>query len=69
VFKTEARRRVSWRMRDAGGNHYIATLDGANLMNPQITAGGPNQPVMARFAIEGGNDLSLPSVQIDRFVA
>lgn len=69
VFKSEARRRVAWRMRDAGGNHYIATLAGANLMNPQITAGGPNLPVMARFTIEGGNDLGLPAIQLDRFAA
>lgn len=68
-FKSEARGRVAWRMRDQGGNHYIATLDGSNLMNPQIVAGGPNQAVMARFAIEGGNDLSLPAVQLDRFAA
>lgn len=68
-FKTEARKRVAWRMSDAAGNAYIATLAGANLMNPQITAGGPNQPVLARFAIEGGNDLSLPAIQLDRFAA
>jgi hypothetical protein len=69
LFKAETRARVAWRMADAAGNTYIVTLAGANIMNPTITAGGPNQPVIARFTIEGGNDSALPSVQIDRFAA
>jgi hypothetical protein len=71
LFKNETRSRIAWRMREQGGvnNNYIVTLAGANLMNPQITAGGPNQPVMARFDIEGGNDIALPAIQIDRFAA
>lgn len=66
-FKSEAQKRVSWRARDSVNNAYIFTLGGMNLMNPQVTAGGPNQPTMARFTIEGGNDLTLPALQIDRF--
>lgn len=69
LFKNETRARVAWRMGDVAGNAYIVTLAGANLLNPQITAGGPNQPVMARFTIEGGNDNALTAIQIDRFAA
>jgi hypothetical protein len=66
-FKSEAQKRISWRARDKDNNAYIFTLGGMNLMNPQVTAGGPNQPTMARFTVEGGNDLTLPALQIDRF--
>jgi hypothetical protein len=38
-------------------------------MNPNIQVGGPNQAILARFDIEGGNNLSLPAIQIDRFAA
>jgi hypothetical protein len=69
LFKNETRSRVAWRKRDPQGNNYIFTLPGANLMNPNIQAGGPNQAILARFDIEGGNDLALPAVQIDRFAA
>jgi hypothetical protein len=69
LFKAETRSRVSWRKRDPAGNSYIFTLPGANLMNPNIQVGGPNQAILARFDIEGGNDLALPAIQIDRFAA
>lgn len=69
LFKAETRSRVSWRKRDANGNHYVFTLPGANLMNPNIQVQGPNQAIMARFDIEGGNDAALASIQIDRFAA
>ena len=69
LFKAETRSRVSWRKRDPLGNNYIFTLPGANLMNPNIQVGGPNQAIMARFDIEGGNDAALASIQIDRFAA
>jgi len=69
LFKAETRSRVSWRKRDPQGNSYIFTLPGANLMNPNIQVGGPNQAILARFDIEGGNDLALPAIQIDRFAA
>jgi hypothetical protein len=69
LFKSEARSRVSWRKRDPAGNSYIVTLPGSNLMNPNIQVGGPNQAILARFDIEGGNDLTLPAIQIDRFAA
>jgi hypothetical protein len=69
LFKSETRSRVSWRKRDPQGNSYIFTLPGANLMNPSITVNGPNQTIVARFDIEGGNDLALPAIQIDRFAA
>lgn len=69
LFKAETRSRISWRQRDPQGNSYIFTLPGANLMNPNIQVQGPNQAIMARFDIEGGNDASLPSIQIDRFAA
>jgi hypothetical protein len=69
LFKNETRSRVAWRKRDPQGNNYIFTLPGANLMNPDIQVGGPNQAILARFDIEGGNDLALPAIQIDRFAA
>lgn len=69
LFKNETRARIAWRKRDPLGNSYIFTLPGANLMNPNITANGPTQAILARFDIEGGNDLAIPAIQIDRFVA
>jgi hypothetical protein len=69
LFKNETRSRVSWRKRDPAGNSYIVTLPGSNLMNPVIQVGGPNQAILVRFDIEGGNDLALPAIQIDRFSA
>jgi hypothetical protein len=69
LFKSEARSRFSWRKRDPAGNSYIFTLPGSNIMNPVIQVGGPNQAILARFDIEGGNDLALPAIQIDRFAA
>ena len=69
LFKSEARSRISWRKRDPQGNSYIFTLPGANLMNPSIPVQGPNQAITATFDIEGGNDLALPALQIDRFAA
>jgi hypothetical protein len=69
IFKSEAEKEISFRMKDSEGATYCFTLLGANIMNPQITAGGPNQAVAARFEIEGGNDLGLPAIQIDRFGA
>jgi len=44
-------------------------LPGANLMNPSIPVQGPNQTMMATFDIEGGNDMALAALQIDRFAA
>lgn len=67
LFKTEQQRVISARMKDSGGNTYTWTLQGANIMNPQIVAGSPNSPVLARFAIEGGNDLALPSIVLEKF--
>lgn len=69
LFKSEARSRISWRKRDPQGNSYIFTLPGANLMNPSIPVQGPNQAITATFDIEGGNDMALAALQIDRFAA
>jgi hypothetical protein len=69
LFKAETRSRLSWRKRDPQGNSYIFTLPGANLMNPSIPVQGPNQTMMATFDIEGGNDMALAALQIDRFAA
>ena len=69
LFKAETRSRLSLRVQDTGGNNYVFTLPGANLMNPNIQIQGPNQAIVARFEIEGGNDLTLPAIQIDRFAA
>jgi hypothetical protein len=69
LFKAETPSRLSWRKRDPEGNSYIFTLPGANLMNPSIPVQGPNQTMMATFDIEGGNDMALAALQIDRFAA
>jgi hypothetical protein len=68
-FKSETRLRISWRKRDSQGNTYIFTLPGANIMNPSIPVQGPNQTMTATFDLEGGNDMALASLQIDRFDA
>lgn len=53
TFKNEASAPIAIVTRDASGNAYAFTFTKANLLNPQIVAGGPNQSVMATFDIEG----------------
>jgi hypothetical protein len=67
-FKSETMNLLSWREVDAAGASYVYSLPVAALMNPKITAGGPNRPVMATFELEGNPDPTLGcTLQVDRF--
>lgn len=52
-FIAETAAMVSFRGVDATGAGYIFTITNATIMNPKITAGGPNQDVTAVFELEG----------------
>ena len=65
-FKAETAGDLAFVTKDAAGNAYVITLPSAILVNPQITAGGPGQAVMATFTIEGTPG---PFVQIDKLPA
>ena len=70
LFKSEAQGLLSYRTTDADGNAYVLTIPAANLMNPQVVAGGAGQPVMAEFQLEGNPHPTLGyTFQIDRFAA
>jgi hypothetical protein len=56
----------------APASRYILTLPSITVMNPQITAGGPDTDLMANFTLEG-NPAYVPltttlfTIQIDKF--
>jgi len=52
-FINETAAMVSFRGVDGNGDGYIFSIANATIMNPKITAGGPNQDVMATFELEG----------------
>src|SRR5207245_173457 len=52
-FKNETAGTLEFITKDSAGNAYVFTLLNAVLLNPQIQAGGPGQPVYATFSIEG----------------
>lgn len=69
---------ISWHALDglataSATKGYVNTICNATIMNPKITAGGPNQDVMADFEIEGNPDISSTqifggkTIQIDYF--
>jgi hypothetical protein len=67
-FKSETMSLLSWREVDAAGASYVYSMPVAALMNPKITAGGPNRPVMATFEVEANPDPTLGcTLQVDRF--
>lgn len=67
-FKSETASALSYITQDDIGNAYVVTLPAATIMNPKIVAGGPGQPVMAEFTLEGNPHPTLGwTVQIDRF--
>lgn len=68
-FKNETQGVVSFVTRDAAGNGYVISVLNANLLNPKINAGGPNQAVMATFDIEGNPRAAGGTIQIDRLFA
>jgi hypothetical protein len=65
-YKDELFGNFSWRTLDAGGNSYKWELLAGAMMNPTITAGGPGQPVMARFDLEGNPDANGAALRITR---
>lgn len=69
-YKAETPLLVSYRVVDTAGNAYIVTVPELVLGQSEIIAGGPNQPVMAKF--NWGADPSATygcTLQIDRFDA
>lgn len=70
LYKAETEVTLSFRTADLNGNAYQITLPAAVLMNPTITAGGPNQPVIAEFQLEGNPHPTLGyTIAIDRIAA
>jgi hypothetical protein len=68
-YKGEIAGPISWKTLDAAGNAYRFTLPKGTLMNPSIVAGGPNQPVMARYALEGNPDATDGTLKLERIPA
>ncbi|MCA1971324.1 MAG: hypothetical protein LDL44_00655 [Caenispirillum sp.] len=69
-YKAETDHVVAYRTSDSAGNAYIITVPAATIMNPNITAGGPGQAVMAEFQLEGNPHPTLGwTFQIDKFPA
>jgi hypothetical protein len=56
----------SFRTVDAAGNSYKFELPGSGIASPNIVAGGPGQPVMARYDLEGGSDANGVALRITR---
>jgi len=69
LFVAQAQHTFSYRHTDAANNTYIFTLNKAVLTNPTITAGGPNQSVMADSPSLADPDPSYATLQIDRIAA
>ena len=65
-FKSETQGVISFVTRDPAGNAYVVSLLAATIMNPNITAGGPSQAVMATFELEGNPVAGGGTIQIDR---
>lgn len=70
-FISETASMISFRGVDATGAGYIVSIANATIMNPKITAGGPNQDVMATFDLEGnpsatGGVFAGACMQIDK---
>ncbi|EHM01422.1 hypothetical protein HMPREF9946_02161 [Acetobacteraceae bacterium AT-5844] len=65
-YKDEIAGKFSVRTLDAAGNAYKFILPVATLMNPTINAGGQNQPVMARYELEGNPDENGVHLRIER---
>lgn len=69
LFKSEAQQPISLITKDAAGNAYVITFRSAAIMNPNATVGGPNQPIMGSFTLEGNPASGGGTVQIDRLPA
>lgn len=65
-YKAETMGRLAFITQDAARNAYVISLLNGALLNPQIVAGGPSQPVLARFQLEGNPTAAGGTIQIDR---
>jgi hypothetical protein len=71
-YLSETDLRLSWELLDSTGQAYVLTLPACTIMNPQITAKGIDQDIVAEFALEGNPaDASDPvyggvTLQIDQ---
>ena len=68
-FKAETTGPLEFIVQDAAKNAYVITLLNAYLCNPQINAGGPNQPVYATFTVEGNPQAAGGTIQVDKLPA
>lgn len=69
LFKAETLGRIAMITQDSAGNAYVVSLLNAALMNPRIVAGGPGQPVLAAFSLEGNPQAAGGTIQFDRLPA
>lgn len=68
LYTAESLNNFSHLKKDGNGHSYMFTVPAGSLMNPQVVASGPNQPVMASFTLEGNPDTTTGcTMQIDRF--
>lgn len=67
-FIAETAGRLEFITADVAGNAYAITLPNANIF-ASINAGGPNQPVMASFKIEGNPQSAGGTIQFDKLPA
>lgn len=66
-FQQEAQGMFALTTRDRSGAGYVFFIPNAQMMNPQINAGGKNQPVLATFDIEGNPSTSGGTMAVGRF--
>lgn len=67
-YAAETARMLSYRVQDVAGNAYVITVPQVVLGQATITAGGPNQAVMAQFPWMADPDSTLGyTFQLDRF--
>lgn len=72
-FIAETKAMIAFRAVDPTGAGFMVSIANASIMNPKITAGGPNQDVMASFDLEGNPSASAgvfagACMQIDKFL-
>ncbi|MFC5358060.1 phage tail tube protein [Azospirillum himalayense] len=69
-YRNEATGPLSFRQVDAAGQAYVLTVLNGFLNNPEVVAGGRNQPVVAKFEVEGNPDpVTGKTFQLDRLAA
>lgn len=69
LFKSEATQRISFVTADNAGNAYVVTLLNGLIMNPQVTAQGIGNAVLATFNLEGAPQSGGGTIQFDRIAA